>query len=78
MKTKNDYANEIASKMDALRSDLLCGKITAAQHHNAIKTLYSDTQKASGYADAAFAQVWQKASRMSMLRTARWCGKHDC
>lgn len=77
MKTKREWANEIAAALDNLRSDLKCGKLTPAQHMLAERKLFSETKKKSGYVGGAFAQVWQAACKQHQLRAFGWCGKSE-
>lgn len=67
--TKREWAHKIAEKLDALHNDLHSEKITPVQHSVALRELYSDMQRESGYADGAFAQVWQAGCKEHNLRT---------
>lgn len=77
MGTKREWANKIAAALDHLRSELECGKLTPAQHFSAERNLFSGMQKESGYADGAFAQVWQAACKQHDLHKFGWCGKSE-
>lgn len=75
--TKRNWAAKIAQSRRDIDTRLHTGAISPAQWHDEISALYADMQKASGYSDGAFAQVWQAGFRQYERESFGWCGKSE-